>query len=667
MSDQQVLDFLTNTDDSSGNFQVLLKSLTTQVKCDLITSFIKLGGSYDCVAMSTLQEFSCAFNPLVPIHEAVKSYSVSVKDHFGFSCSLYDIVNIMVRPIGTTPDDVVGVLVFCNFSGVIPQLLPKPCMQLCEILLRKQRILTMYQQLYQDTTHFSKDLFLANITHEIRTPLNGIIGYNQLLLQTNLNTVQTNYITRMNLCSVSLMKVINDVIDFSKLSSGNMTLNPECFNFVDVIYTVKSAVEAAYTTKKQRCSFAVRPKPQQFVVMDKQKLVQILVNLVSNAVKFTDINGTIDTTIELNPKTNCVSIKVEDNGVGISEDEQCKLFTTFVQCHSNITKSGSGLGLAIVKRLCDLMEGSVSVKSQYGTGTCFTCVLPFQPEEQVQLDNHQIVTILKGKQILVVDDNTDNRMILSDILLRWGVIPTVFSTAQESLNYVHHPNSHFDLGLIDICMPEVSGVELAKQINEFFPELPLIALSSLDLCYADNECFQSVLTKPINKVQLFSAITKALDSSTYLSNKTFIGDQVPRKLDQNDSAPEMRILIAEDYEDNRIVLSQILHNLGYKNITTANDGLETIRKITEATFDVLLLDLRMPIMDGYGVIEYMRRKQYKLPVIVAITACVMESERNKCAEAGVHYFINKPINVEELKHVLADVSIRVSDKDKKYE
>ncbi len=499
------------------------------------------------------------------------------------------------------------------------------------------------------------DLFLANMSHEIRTPLNGIIGYNQLLIGTDLDLVQRNYVTSMNKCSIQLMQIINDILDFSKLASGKMKLTNSCTSLREVLDLVKEALGQRVKEKKLKCDFVLSKKVPEYLILDKQKLVQIIVNLLSNAIKFTDIGGKICISITI--EADMLQVTVEDNGIGISETEQLEIFNAFTQVNNEPTKkySGTGLGLPISKSLVELMAGGIAVSSILGLGSKFTFSVKYDKYEEVEksvLRNGH--ANLAGKTVLVVDDKSCNRIFICEMLFEWDMNPITCASALEAVRFVSSNRYDFAVGLIDICMPNISGTELARQLKEDKPELPLIALSSLEESLVDLSCFEHKIDKPINKLQLYECLNDILSDKE--GRRTFCLDKnEKRKKSPPKGKSRISILIAEDVSYNCSLLCEMLQKLGYKQIDTASDGEETIKKIKSKDYQILLVDLKMPKMDGFEVIKYVTENS--LPInIVAVTASVLDEDRERCKRIGVKYFIPKPINIKELKEAMLYIS-----------
>jgi two-component system sensor histidine kinase/response regulator len=592
------------------------------------------------------------FKPFYRVNNIIISEN---SENTGYIAS-YEVQNIIIIPV-TVYKDQLGVICIMNRDDPYTEDLVgnlTPCISLTQLIMNKYKLMFEYKKIYSDSTYFSKDLFLANMSHEIRTPLNGVIGYNQLLMQTNLTTIQTEYLNSMNQCSLQLMKIVNDVLDFSKLSSGKMTMNNECFSFKEIIDSVKNATEQRIQEKKQITNYIIDENVPKFLIMDKQKIIQIIINLVSNSNKFTNLYGNIDIKFEVTCP-EIIQISVKDNGIGITEKDQCKLFNTFVQIEESLCKSGSGLGLAICKKLTELLGGEITVRSSLDTGTIFSFTAKYQEYENFEKDMERDIGILKDKFVLVVDDNADNRILLSELLFEWEMKPIICASALEALRMITGNRYNFSLGLIDICMPRTTGTELAKQIKKERPLFPLIALSSID-SFINSSNFEHKLDKPVNKVQLFNVMNCIIQKQN-IFNDVYLNSSSPISNFNHDC----KILIAEDIIYNKNLLVNMLETLHYKNIDSSENGEEAFKLIEKAfedgkPYDILLLDLRMPVMNGYEVIDAINRRGWSLPHIIVVTASVMEADRSKCQDMKIKYFITKPIELSRLKELMLYIS-----------
>jgi signal transduction histidine kinase/DNA-binding response OmpR family regulator len=518
---------------------------------------------------------------------------------------------------------------------------------------------------------------LAHMNHQIRTPLNGIIGYNQLLARTKLSILQENYMTSINTCCFQLLQIVNDVLDYSRLNSGKISCIEESFHLKEIFDNIKDVLKNNIQYKKQQLFLQISNGCPEFIYCDKNKLTQILINLASNAVKFTGENGTININVE-SRENNCLLFTVSDNGIGIAEKDQGKLFDAFTRLNENSKESqnGTGLGLAIVKKLIGLFRGEIWVSSILGQGTKFFFTIQYKPmdvqEKIIKVNQEKFAQ----KYVLLVDDNPDNRLILSEYLFDWKMIPIVCGSASEAFNLIIKKRYPFSLGLIDICMPITNGVQLARQIKNEFPFFPLIAISSSKDLF-NNTDFEYKIDKPVNKTLLFNLILKVYErqntkNELLLANDHFSSDE--ENLGKSNSTDSLellerkdvdifskKILIAEDVEYNSTLFETVLKSLGYSNIDTVKNGREAIEKIQETIknskikekigYDIIFLDLKMPEIDGYGVIEYINKMTVKIEIIV-VSASVLEDERKKCKRNGVKYFISKPIDIKNIADIL---------------
>ena len=467
------------------------------------------------------------------------------------------------------------------------------------------------------------------------------------------------FLAIMKILLLQLIQIINDVLDFAKLSSGKMNIHNECFPLKEVQDIITDAMKQRLAEKKQKCIFIITNDSNDFIILDKQKLIQILINLIYNANKFSDIGTDITVTFML--EEDSLIIIVKDNGIGIKEENIDKVFKAFEQVTNNYSTNGTGLGLAICKKLTKLLGGNITLESEFGKSSTFTVTVKYKKQEFFEASMKKDCALLSGKSVLVVDDNTDNRIVLTEMLFEWNMKPVVCASALEALRMVLSGRYSFDIGLIDICMPGISGSELAKQIKEEQPLLPLIALSSID-SFVNTSDFEQKLDKPINRLQLFNNMHHIISKKE--SPCAYIGKEKcspSNKMNCGVFDKKLRVLIAEDIIYNRNLLLNMLDKIGYKNVDIAENGKIAIDMVEKSQLEndpykILLLDLRMPIMDGYDVINTHKSKGWELPHIIVVTACILEEDRDKCKDLGVEYFINKPIEMKQLKEIMLYVS-----------
>jgi len=512
----------------------------------------------------------------------------------------------------------------------------------------------------------TKDLFLASMSHEIRTPLNGIVGYTQLLLQTKTTEVQRQYLFSMNKCCFGLTQIINDILDYSKLSAGKMKLNNNCCKIQEIIDYTQKTLYSQIQDKSQELKISISDDVPESIIIDKTKLIQILMNLLSNAVKFTDNQGQIEISLHKGKSPNTLSCSVKDTGPGISPEDQSRLFKAFSQLDSTFNKSyeGTGLGLAICKKLVDLLKGDIKIKSELGVGSEFIFTFRYDPyekeEEKVLVSKPEK---FKNKNILVFDSDAEDRIQVCEMLMAWGMKPIPCGTALEALRFTEAYD--FDLCLIEISSGKTNGrslnaIELVKKLREQYALLPLIGISVSD--EYDHSLFDDYLIKPYNKVQLFEKLVSVVDNTKYegsvqntLPDTTEKQSGETKKPSKNSLKKDtsIKILIAEDVKYNQDLLKGMLNTLGYQNITIADDGLQTVLELQKRKdyFDVLLLDIKMPKMNGFQVLDYIKSHNIKIKAI-PVTAAVLDEDQAKCASYGLKFFLKKPIDMRELRNAL---------------
>ena len=506
-----------------------------------------------------------------------------------------------------------------------------------------------------DEANRAKSIFLATMSHEIRTPMNGVIGMASLLEQTSLSEEQRIYAQTISTCGENLLTVINDILDFSKIESGKMELEEKDFE----LRTCVEEVLDVFATKAAGIGldlvYQIDPMVPSILTGDSLRLRQILINLVGNAIKFTQ-TGEVYIGIKLaerKGKECVINFEVRDTGIGIPAEKMQRLFKAFSQVDSSTTRKygGTGLGLIICEKLVTLMKGGIHATSREGEGTTFHFNIELLAGNPLHnSDEPRDTSALEGKRILVVDDNDTNRQILFTQLQQWKLNPVLAASGAEALKILDSQPA-FDLVLTDMQMPRMDGVALALAIKKNHPIMPLIALSSMgdDLSRQQAGLFRSVLTKPIKQQILYKHIAAQLQGNYKVHAEV---KQKENQLSVGFAALyPMHILIAEDNPINQLLATTILEKMGY-DPCVANHGKEVIEMMASQKFDLILMDVQMPEMDGLETTRWIRNNQILQPIIIAMTANAMQGDKEECIAAGMDDYLSKPIKLEELEQLL---------------
>jgi len=499
----------------------------------------------------------------------------------------------------------------------------------------------------------AKSDFLANMSHEIRTPMNAIMGLNHLLGKTDLTKKQYDYVQKVSSSAGNLLGIINDILDFSKIEAGKLSVENIPFRFEEVLVNIANGVSTKAFDKGIELVILKDNNIPSSLIGDPLRLGQILLNLTNNAVKFTesgDVTLKVKKVKKVKDDTGNIRIEfsVEDSGIGMTEEQLGKLFTAFTQADESTTRKfgGTGLGLTISKNLVELMDGVMNVESVYGKGSTFSFEIEFGVSDLTESINGKQMKNIGDLKVLVVDDNFTALEVMNEYLVYFGFDLTLVSSGFEAINQI---DSSYDLILLDWKMPGMDGIETWRKIRkklggEELPKVIIITAYGLDEVQdiANEEELENILTKPVSQSQLYDSILNVMGES-------YLREEINKDISVKglDGIRGAKILLVEDHKLNQLVASETLEGEGFW-VDIADNGSIAVDMVKDKEYDVVLMDLQMPIMDGYEATIEIRKNGYLDIPIIALSADAMLGTKEQVIEAGMNDYATKPINIKEL-------------------